>query len=68
MEFDEEGKVLSVEEKPKEPKSNYAIIDLYFYTIGVSNMAKSVARITTLNDIYLKEDKLAVELLGRGFA
>lgn len=66
--------VLSVEEKPKQPKSNYAIVGLYFYPKGVSDMAalvKPSARgeleITTLNDMYLKEDKLNAQLLGRGY-
>lgn len=75
VEFDENGKVISVEEKPKEPKSNYAITGLYFYPAGVSVMAKQVKpsargelEITTLNDMYLKQNKLAVKLLGRGFA
>ena len=75
VEFDENGKVLSVEEKPKNPKSNYCITGLYFYPAGVSEMAKQVKpsprgelEITTLNDMYLKEDKLNVQLLGRGFA
>lgn len=75
VEFDKNGKVLSVEEKPKEPKSNYAITGLYFYPQGVSNMAEDVKpsargelEITTLNDMYLKEDRLDVQLLGRGFA
>ncbi|MCQ2567948.1 MAG: glucose-1-phosphate thymidylyltransferase RfbA [Mogibacterium sp.] len=75
VEFDEDGKVLSVEEKPKHPKSNYAITGLYFYPKGVSEMAKQVKpsdrgelEITTLNDMYLKEDRLNVQLLGRGFA
>lgn len=75
VEFDENGKVLSVEEKPKNPKSNYCITGLYFYPAGVSAMAKQVKpsprgelEITTLNDMYLKEDKLNVQLLGRGFA
>lgn len=75
VEFDENGKVLSVEEKPKHPKSNYAITGLYFYPAGVSEMAKEVTpsergelEITTLNDMYLKEDALSVQLLGRGFA
>ena len=67
-------KVLSVEEKPKEPKSNYAIVGLYFYPSGVSSMAKKVKpsargelEITTLNDMYLKEERLNAQLLGRGF-
>jgi len=75
VEFDRSGKVLSVEEKPKEPKSNYAITGLYFYPKGVSLMAHDVKpsargelEITTLNDMYLKQDKLDVQLLGRGFA
>ena len=75
VEFDENGKVVSVEEKPKEPKSNYAITGLYFYPKGVSALAKQVRpsargelEITSLNDMYLKQDKLTVKLLGRGFA
>ena len=75
VEFDKEGHVLSVEEKPKEPKSNYAITGLYFYPKGVSGMAKRVKpsargelEITTLNAMYLEEHKLDVQLLGRGFA
>lgn len=75
VEFDETGKVISVEEKPKEPKSNYAITGLYFYPAGVSALAKQVTpsargelEITTLNDMYLKQNKLSVKLLGRGFA
>ena len=66
--------VVSVEEKPKEPKSDYAITGLYFYPKGVSEMAKKVKpsargelEITTLNDLYLKEKKLRAELLGEGF-
>ena len=75
VEFDAEGHVISVEEKPKEPKSNYAITGLYFYPKGVSEMAKNVKpsargelEITTLNDMYLKQGELDVQLLGRGFA
>lgn len=75
VEFDEDGKVISVEEKPKTPKSNYAITGLYFYPSGVSKMAwqvKPSARgeleITTLNDMYLQRGELDVQLLGRGFA
>ena len=75
VEFDENWKVLSVEEKPTNPKSNFAITGLYFYPSGVSIMAKNVTpsargelEITTLNDMYLKEEKLDVELLGRGYA
>ena len=75
MEFDKNGKVISVEEKPENPKSNYAITGLYFYPAGVSNMADKVKpslrgelEITTLNEMYLQQDKLDVQLLGRGFA
>lgn len=75
VEFDENGKVLSVEEKPQHPKSNYCITGLYFYPAGVSAMANNVKpsargelEITTLNDMYLKEERLDVELLGRGYA
>ena len=75
VEFDENGKVLSVEEKPQHPKSNYCITGLYFYPAGVSAMANNVKpsargelEITTLNDMYLKDERLDVELLGRGYA
>ena len=75
VEFDKDGKVLSVEEKPQHPKSNYCITGLYFYPKGVADMAKQVKpssrgelEITTLNDLYLKQDKLNAQLLGRGFA
>ena len=75
VEFDDNGKVLSVEEKPKNPKSNYCITGLYFYPKGVSAMAHEVRpsargelEITTLNDMYLKKDLLDVQLLGRGYA
>lgn len=75
VEFDETGKVISVEEKPQNPKSNYAITGLYFYPAGVSQRASAVKpsargelEITTLNDMYLKEKLLDVQLLGRGFA
>ena len=75
VEFDENGKVLSVEEKPVHPKSNYCITGLYFYPKGVSKMAHEVKpsargelEITTLNEMYLNEERLGVELLGRGFA
>ena len=75
VEFDEDGKVLSVEEKPANPKSHYAITGLYFYPKGVSAMAEQVKpsargelEITTLNDMYLQQEKLDVQLMGRGFA
>ncbi len=67
-------KVLSVEEKPANPKSNYAIVGLYFYPAGVSDMAANVKpsprgelEITTLNEMYLQEERLHAQLLGRGF-
>jgi len=75
MELDENGTILSVEEKPEHPKSNYCITGLYFYGPRVAENAKRVKpsprgelEITTLNDIYLKEGKLKGEVLGRGFA
>ena len=90
MEFDEDGKVISVEEKPKKPKSNYCITGLYFYPKGVSTLAitglyfypKGVSEqakkvkpsdrgeleITTLNEMYMNDEKLNGVILGRGYA
>ena len=74
-EFDSEGTVISIEEKPKEPKSNYAVVGLYFYPNDVVRKAKEVKpsdrgelEITTLNQMYLEEKRLKVELMGRGYA
>lgn len=73
--FDDNGKAISIEEKPAQPKSNYAITGLYFYPAGVSAMANQVKpsargelEITTLNEMYLNDERLDVQLLGRGFA
>ena len=75
VEFDADGKVLSVEEKPEHPKSNYCITGLYFYPKGVSEMAHGVKpsarneyEITTLNDMYLQQGRLDAQRLGRGYA
>lgn len=73
--FDENGKATSIEEKPQNPKSNYAVTGLYFYPAGVSKKANEVKpsvrgelEITILNEMYLMDGKLDVQLLGRGFA
>ncbi len=73
--FDKNGRAVSIEEKPKNPKSNYAVTGLYFYPPHVSEKAEQVApssrgelEITTLNEMYLKERRMDVRLLGRGFA
>ena len=75
VEFDQNGKVLSVEEKPQDPRSNYCITGLYFYPKGVSDLAAQVRpsargelEITSLNELYLRRELLDVQLLSRGFA
>ncbi|MCS6955476.1 MAG: glucose-1-phosphate thymidylyltransferase RfbA [Candidatus Calescibacterium sp.] len=75
VQFDKDMKVISIEEKPDNPKSNYAVIGLYFYPNDVVEIAKSVRpskrgelEITTINQEYLKQGRLYVELLGRGYA
>ena len=73
-EFDANGRVTSIEEKPLQPKSNYAVVGLYFYTNDVVQVAKNIKpsargelEITTVNQEYLKQNRLSVELMGRGF-
>ena len=75
VDFDDSGKVLSLEEKPVNPKSNYAVTGLYFYPAGVSAMAKQVRpsargelEITTLNQMYLEQNQLDCDVMGRGFS
>ncbi|MCH5247431.1 MAG: glucose-1-phosphate thymidylyltransferase RfbA [Muribaculaceae bacterium] len=74
-EFDSNGKCLSIEEKPANPKSNYAVVGLYFYPNKVIKLAHEIKpssrgelEITTLNQLFLQEEKLKIQLLGRGFA
>ena len=74
-EFDEQGNVLSIEEKPKEPKSNYAVVGLYFYPNKVVKVAKSIKpsargelEITTVNQQFLEDGELMLQRMGRGFA
>ena len=75
VEFDKTGKVLNIEEKPVDPKSNYALVGLYFYPNSVKEVVKNIKpgvrgelEITTVNQVYLQQENLKVELMGRGYA
>tara|TARA_B100000886_G_scaffold256483_1_gene181755 strand:- start:521 stop:1270 length:750 start_codon:yes stop_codon:yes gene_type:complete len=75
LEFSKDGRVMSIEEKPKSPKSNFAVTGLYFYDNDVVSIAETIKpskrgelEITDINNLYLKKNKMNVELLGRGFA
>ena len=75
VDFDDQGRALSIEEKPSEPKSNYAVIGLYFYPNSVIDITKNIKpsdrgelEITTVNQQYLNQNNLLVEVMGRGYA